>query len=440
MNLKNIDRRIVLLSAMQNILLPRDYYRFIVVHRDNKDNLPVDHYLNLYYSFIQPLEHEVYKGYYYIPYYTRYLISKDAKIKSLASRFGKHKDKTHYSFRYTTIDLFRDFHFYYKTNNKITYAVYCKTGVHRLMGLTFLQYQSNPFDLEIDHKDCNKLNNNLNNLEWVTSGENNFRAYVNGLKQVNQSIRVYDYLLNKEMSYHSFNSAAASLNIAMESVRQAYLDYINRSNDIRLINGRYMVKDKRDVLSFPSREEVFDGSKVYTYKHLITVFNIITKEEKIFLGVVDVCEYLEKCCGEKVSEFIIDPILRKQIINKSISRPLYIYNIYTTLYSYDNLDRIKKYSDIEISFYKKLSQERNNDSKTVGYVLLNKSGEYLDVFTKIERLSEFLEVETKYLRSELFRNNGIGSLGGVLVSCKKGEYVVKKLYNKFSDLILNPNL
>ena len=44
------------------------------------------------------------------------------------------------------------------------------------------QYIQNPHNYEtIDHIDCNKLNNDITNLEWVTREENKKRAYDNGL-------------------------------------------------------------------------------------------------------------------------------------------------------------------------------------------------------------------------------------------------------------------
>lgn len=48
--------------------------------------------------------------------------------------------------------------------------------LHRLVALTFL---SDTFseDREVNHKDADKLNNNLSNLEWVTRSENLKHAY-----------------------------------------------------------------------------------------------------------------------------------------------------------------------------------------------------------------------------------------------------------------------
>lgn len=51
------------------------------------------------------------------------------------------------------------------------------------------QYIPNPNNYEtIDHVDCNKLNNSLSNLEWVTREENKKRAYDNGLTCVFKSL------------------------------------------------------------------------------------------------------------------------------------------------------------------------------------------------------------------------------------------------------------
>lgn len=57
--------------------------------------------------------------------------------------------------------------------------------VHRLVLMNFGVPKEIQFDLEVDHKDGNKDNNHISNLEWVTRSENEHRAHVLGLKTSN---------------------------------------------------------------------------------------------------------------------------------------------------------------------------------------------------------------------------------------------------------------
>jgi hypothetical protein len=65
------------------------------------------------------------------------------------------------------------------------YVVLSKKGIrkfYRINRLVAERYIPNPNNLpQVDHKDCNKLNNSVSNLEWVTRKENMNRAKKNGL-------------------------------------------------------------------------------------------------------------------------------------------------------------------------------------------------------------------------------------------------------------------
>lgn len=52
--------------------------------------------------------------------------------------------------------------------------------VHRLVALAFIPNPENK--ICVNHIDGNKLNNNVNNLEWATHSENNQHAYDIGIK------------------------------------------------------------------------------------------------------------------------------------------------------------------------------------------------------------------------------------------------------------------
>lgn len=52
--------------------------------------------------------------------------------------------------------------------------------VHRLVAKAFLEIPQVLETLEVNHIDCNKTNNHVSNLEWVTSSENKQHAISNG--------------------------------------------------------------------------------------------------------------------------------------------------------------------------------------------------------------------------------------------------------------------
>ena len=99
--------------------------------------------------------------------------------------------------------------------NKITKDGYYETALvgdnqkykyirtHRLVALAFVP---NPFNKpEVNHIDGNKLNNRYDNLEWVTSSENQIHAYRIGLQTVSggavlnrKRIRCVDLDVEKE--------------------------------------------------------------------------------------------------------------------------------------------------------------------------------------------------------------------------------------------------
>lgn len=54
-------------------------------------------------------------------------------------------------------------------------------SVHRLTAETFIERDTAIDNLEVNHIDGNKLNNNINNLEWVTHKENIMHAWNNKL-------------------------------------------------------------------------------------------------------------------------------------------------------------------------------------------------------------------------------------------------------------------
>ena len=117
-----------------------------------------------------------------------YYVSSWGRVKSL--KFGKERIlKPGSSQGYLSVIIS-------KTNEKVK----CKT-IHKLVALAFI---SNPENKpSVNHKDGNKLNNHIDNLEWNTYKENIQHAWKNGLCESTrvaitkrQSKPVFDLLTN----------------------------------------------------------------------------------------------------------------------------------------------------------------------------------------------------------------------------------------------------
>lgn len=85
-----------------------------------------------------------------------------------------------------------------------------KHFVHRLVAETFLKKEFNK-DF-VNHKDGNKLNNSVENLEWVTRSENDIHAYRNDLRKAIKGEKHHNSILNnydvkeiKELLLKGFN-------------------------------------------------------------------------------------------------------------------------------------------------------------------------------------------------------------------------------------------
>ena len=112
---------------------------------------------------------------------TYYLISEDGRVYNLKTkRYLKgHLENT----GYISVNLNID-------NKKKNYAL------HRLVAQTFLE---NPDNLPIvNHKDGNKLNNNVDNLEWVTQSQNRVHAIETKISQLAKGKREKIEVINKK--------------------------------------------------------------------------------------------------------------------------------------------------------------------------------------------------------------------------------------------------
>lgn len=87
-------------------------------------------------------------------------------------------------------------------------GVYKYFSVHRLVALNFIKQPN--INLDVNHKDGNKINNHVDNLEWITRSENVLHALDNGLanrKSISAPIRCINIKTKQQMYFKSMREA-----------------------------------------------------------------------------------------------------------------------------------------------------------------------------------------------------------------------------------------
>jgi hypothetical protein len=109
----------------------------------------------------------------------------------------------------------------YKVNDNgyIRVYIYKKTFLlHRLVAFTFLENQENKET--VNHKDGNKLNNKVDNLEFATNKEQQKHKFENNLgNNFTRKIKQYDLNWNLIKEHTSISLAAKEMNISKSSIQ-----------------------------------------------------------------------------------------------------------------------------------------------------------------------------------------------------------------------------
>ena len=103
-------------------------------------------------------------------------------------------------------------------NGYIRVYIYNKTyALHRLIALAFIENTENKE--QVNHIDGNKINNSVENLEWVTNTENQIHKFKIGLgNNFTRKIIQYDLEMNKIKDFISIVEASKELNIGKSNI------------------------------------------------------------------------------------------------------------------------------------------------------------------------------------------------------------------------------
>lgn len=168
-----------------------------------------------------------------------------------------------------------------------------KYAIHRLLAAHFIPNPDNK--RTVNHKDGNKLNNHLGNLEWATDSENVKHAYDNALQPYrrNYSLEDYEHFLDKVMQGMSLTELSTNLN---QSLTQLSLHVKEAANRLEVLD-EYKAELKRQK-----------SIKQRAGNHIKLPVNMLDSATgtvlKKFDSVSDAARYLDKTSSGPISNVL----------------------------------------------------------------------------------------------------------------------------------------
>lgn len=328
-------------------------------HIDNdKTNL---HPSNIGYRYTEPVESPEHPGFYYIPFFNRYLINKEGEVLSSAlgvkikGYFVKPSaDKNPKNIRggYFAYSLISDV-------NRTT------IGRHRLLALTFKHYPNCVDRLDVNHKNGVPGDDWLDNLEWATRSENNLHAVSAGLRSQNLACFARNVFSGDELAFDSYTAAARYLNTDVSTIHGRLL-----VDDQKLYSGGWVFKLDRSTpwreIKDPLKElqELPVGTEVDSY-------NIFTGEVRRHSSVLS--------CGVDLG--FQNSQGPKGMLRSGRVRP---YNGYLFKYATDNTPW-PEYTSEQLQYFRE-----NPIGRARSVVALNDKGERM-FFSNIKKASEYFK-------------------------------------------------
>lgn len=218
-------------------------------------------------TMLDLIECDLKKGYYLVPTNVRYSVSRDGKV------FDREK-KTDVIPHVMT----------FKTSN-VCYYQFCDELVHRLIAETFIAKPVTDKALMVNHIDGNGLNNNVDNLEWVTAQENVLHAYKTGLRFDNVQLLCKDLRNGNVKEFYSYWDCARHFNTNGANVHY----HLHKKSNSNIFAGHYLLIRKDD--NWPEVSEKDYANAMVDGKHSVLVIENSTKQAYVFGSIAEAADF-----------------------------------------------------------------------------------------------------------------------------------------------------
>ena len=148
---------------------------------------------------------------------------------------------------------------YARINFKRNDGVYTFAPVHRIVALSFLTKKEGKNI--VNHKDSDRLNNCVDNLEWVTQKENVYHSYQYGKRRKNLEVKRTSILTPFQISqipflrqYYSLKKISQLFNINYSTMKNISIKY------------RKLTKDNQQPSIYGTDYRINEGSTTISYE------------------------------------------------------------------------------------------------------------------------------------------------------------------------------
>jgi len=201
-------------------------------------------------------------GFRIIPGFTNFAINKNGKVISLYKNKDLEMSIRLNPYGYPCVNI--------RDPDKNRWRPVC---THLLMAKAFIYNSDISNKIYVNHKNGNKLDNRIINLEWVTPRENNNHAFISNLRTDNKRCVIRDYLNNTITEYHSHTAGFKSIGLKFHN--RPFKKLINGILIPRLFCKRFEIKDINDTTEWyyttpEKRNQIIENTNGYEAKNIET--------------------------------------------------------------------------------------------------------------------------------------------------------------------------